>query len=119
MTTSRLYGPLPLTPERIDKHLQGSSPGVFALGEQRNGNFVIMKIGRSDHDLRLTLKSHVGGQHALFMFRYALTPLDAFGKECELYQSLATLDNPIHPSPPSGTHAVCSRCSQHSLAANA
>ena len=106
-------------PDRIDKHVQGSSPGVFALGEQRDGNFVIKQIGRSDHDLRLALKSHVGGQHTLFKFRYALTSLDAFGKECELYHSLATLDNPIHPTPPPGTHAQCNRCRPDSRAASA
>src|SRR5690348_16129389 len=79
---TRLFGPFPLTLERIDHNLQAASPGVFALGEERGGLFVIQYIGRSDGDLRSTLKAHVGGRYRLFKFRYALSALDAFGKEC-------------------------------------
>ena len=122
MTTNpatRLFGPFPLTPERIDHNLQAASPGVFALGEERGGLFVIQYIGRSDGDLRSTLKAHAGGRYRLFKFRYALSALDAFGKECELYHFVITLHNPIHPAPPPGTDAACSRCRRDSIAANA
>lgn len=118
LTTSRLFGPLPLTAERIDLHLQASSPGVYALGEERDDVFVIRQMGRCDHDLRSTLKRHVGGRFSLFKFRYALSPLDAFGKECELFHSVVTLDDPVHPKPPEGTYVNCTRC-QSSRAATA
>ena len=122
MTTNpatRLFGPFPLTLERIDHNLQAASPGVFALGEERHGLFLIKHIGRSDGDLRSTLKAQAGGRYSLFKFRYALSALDAFGKECELYHSVVTLHDPIHPVPPPGTNAACSGCRQHSHAASA
>ena len=116
---TRLFGPFPLTLEHIDKYLQAASPGVFALGEERDELFLINYIGRSDGDLRSTLKAHVGGRYSLFKFRYALSALDAFGKECELYHSVVTLHDPVHPVPPPGTHAACGGCGQDSRAANA
>lgn len=105
LVAHRLYGPFRLSVDRIDRHVQTSSPGIFALAEKRDGSFLINRIGRSDEDLRSALKAHVGGRYSSFKVRYALSALDAFGKECELYHPLATLHDPIHP----GTRAECSR----------
>ena len=88
-------------------------------GEERDGLFLIKHIGRSDGDLRSTLKAQVESRYSLFKFRYALSALDAFGKECELYHFVVTLHDPIHPVAPPGTNAACSRCRQHSRAASA
>lgn len=70
---------------------------------------MIHQVGKCDHDMRSTLRCHVRGRFGLFKFRYALSPLDAFGKECELFHSVVTLDDPVHPTPPDGTQAKCSR----------
>jgi hypothetical protein len=106
----RLFGPFKLTVDRLDKHLQASSPGIFALGEERHGVFTIKQIGRSDDDLRLALKSHIRGPHKYFKFSYAMSPEDAFAKECELYHSLIALDQPTHPAPPNSKDLKCARC---------
>ncbi len=110
MTVPRLYGPLPLTEERIDRHLQANSPGVYALGHADAGTFVIRRVGRADEDLRSALKPHVGGSYKHFRFAYALSPRDAFEKECHLYHTLAGLDNPIHPTAPKDTDLKCPGC---------
>lgn len=109
MATPRLYGPLPLTVERVGRHLLESSPGVYALGKEQDGLFVIGEVGRSDHDLRSALTAQVGGRFSQFKFRYALSAEDAFRTECELYHTV-TLDHPIHPIAPAGTYLQCSAC---------
>lgn len=106
----RLYGPLPLTPDRIQKNVQSGSAGIFALGLTVDGTFLTKQIGRSDEDLRLALLPHVGGPYPHFKFAYAISARDAFEKECELFHSLVTLDVPIHPAPPEGTDLSCRGC---------
>ena len=115
MATPRLYGPLPLTAERVDRHLQASSPGVYALGEERDGLFVIGRVGRSDCDLRSALIAQVGSRFTHFKFRYALSAEDAFRTECDLYHAVS-LNDPIHPIAPDGTCLQCTRC--HSVFAD-
>ncbi len=106
----RLFGPFLLTAERIDSHLQANSPGVYGLGEKHDGNFVFKSVGRSDQDVRAALKQHVAGPYSWFKFCYALSPRDALEKECELYHSLVTLDNPAHPAAPKNSGFRCPYC---------
>ena len=82
--TPKLYGPFPLTDERIDDNVV-SSPGVYALGYTRGDEFVIAYLGRADNDLATELTTHVRGTYPLFKFAYALSAEDAFAKQCELY----------------------------------
>ena len=110
MAVPRLFGPLALTAERIDGPLQANSPGVYALGSSVNGAFFVKRIGRSDEDLRAALKAHVGGPYEQFKFTYALSPRDAFEKECHLFHSLVGLDSPTHPTAPKDTDAICPGC---------
>jgi len=110
VTAPRLYGPLPLDPERIDDHLQANSPGVYALGFSVDGMFLIKQVGRSDEDLRSALKAHVGGPHSQFKFAYALSSRDAFEKQCQLFHALVILNDPIHPTAPAGTDLKCPGC---------
>lgn len=110
MRAPRLYGPLALTPERLDGKLQADSPGVYALGFTVDGSFVIRRIGRSDEDLRAALRAHLEGPYEQFKFAYAVSPRDAFEKECHLFHGLAGLDHPAHPSAPKGTDVICPGC---------
>lgn len=111
MTAPRLFGPLPLAADRVEKHLQANSPGVYALGEIVNGTFVIRVIGRADEDLRIALKAFVSGSYKHFKFSYALSPRDAFAKECQLFHSLEVLHaRQPHPTPPKGMDLRCWTC---------
>lgn len=112
MSIPRLFGPLPLTVQRIETQLQASSAGVYALGVPVRGTFYIKRIGRADEDLRAALKLHLGGPHRYFKFTYALSARDAYEKECRLFHGLITLENPIHPLPPEDTDLVCFGCSR-------
>lgn len=111
VTAPQLFGPFPLLPERIDKHLQANSPGVYALGELVNGSFVSRVVGRADDDLRTALKTHLTGPQKHFMFSYAMSPQDAFIKECRLFHSLAILHH-AHPTPPQGSGLRCPVCAR-------
>ena len=107
--TPKLYGPFPLTVERIDDNVV-SSPGVYALGYMHGDEFVIAYLGRADEDLAVELTNHARGTYPLFKFAYALSAEDAFAKQCELYHETVGLENDIHPNPPRGTEAMCPRC---------
>lgn len=109
VTAARLFGPFRLSSERIDKHLQADSPGVYALGEMTDRGFVIRVVRRADDDLRTALKTHLTGPQKHFMFSYAVSPQDAFIKECRLFHSLAVL-RAVHPTPPEGTGLHCPGC---------
>lgn len=110
VTAPRLYGPLALTAERIGGHLMVKSPGIYALGLWDHGTFLIKQIGRSDEDLRAALQPHVGGPYREFKFSYAVSPRDAFEKECRLFHELVTLDDPTHPTAPKDTDVKCPGC---------
>lgn len=110
MTSPRLYGPFQLNEKGLDSNLQSKSPGVYALGTTKNNLFIVRYVGRADADLKSGLKPHISGPYAQFKFTYALSPRDAFLKQCELYHDYVGLDNKRHPSPPRGVDLVCPRC---------
>ena len=105
----RLYGPFRLTSRGVETHVQPSA-GVYALGETRSGTFVTTQIGRSDNDLRSTLKAQVPGSSKLFKFAYAISPLEAFEKECELYHDLVESACQSHPKAPRKVKRLCRWC---------
>lgn len=110
MPIPRLYGPFQLTENGIDAHLQSRSAGVYALGNTRGGLFVISYVGRSDADLKAGLKTHIPGPYREFKFTYALSPRDAFAKQCEVYHESVGLESQPHPAPPEGAALPCARC---------
>ncbi len=110
MTTPRLYGPFQLTEKGIDSNLQSKSPGVYALGQTKDDLFIVRFVGRADADLKTGLRGHLAGPYRQFKFTYALSPRDAFLKECELYHDSVGLDNKRHPSVPRGGSLLCPRC---------
>lgn len=107
----KLYGPFQLRAERIEDNVVANSPGVYALGHTRHGKFVIAYLGRADADLRANLKAHLSGPYHQFKFTYALSAVDAFDKQCELFHDLTGLENDAHPRPSAGLNdLVCPRC---------
>jgi hypothetical protein len=110
LSSPKLYGPFQLSERGIDANLQSRSPGVYALGDVQNSLFIVRYVGRSDTDLRTGLKTHIAGPHSQFKFTYALSPRDAFLKQCELYHDYIGLDNSQHPCSPPGINLICPRC---------
>ena len=110
MASPKLYGPLHLTEDSISAHVQAESPGVYALGHVRAALFIVSYVGRDDADLRMRLKTHLTGPYQYFKFAYALSPRDAFLKQCELYHDYVGLDNERHPPSPRGMELACRRC---------
>ena len=105
----KLYGPFPITDERIENNVV-SSPGLYALGYSRGDDFLIAYLGRADADLKAELRRHLRGTYPLFKFAYALSAEDAFAKQCELYHQSIGLENDTPPNPPHGTEWMCPRC---------
>lgn len=96
--------------DRIRRHLQARSAGVYALGRTVDGVFITEGIGRSDEDLRAALEKHISGPHKNFKFAYAVSYRDAFEKECDLYHSLEDRTGVTHPAPPLNSELKCAWC---------
>jgi hypothetical protein len=91
----------PLKSEEIDDHVP-SSIGNYALGFQRNNQFVPKYVGRSDTDLNKRLKDHVG-EYQRFKFSTTTSAVAAWKKECKNYHDWRSqIGNKIHPARPEG-----------------
>lgn len=112
MTSLRMEGPYNLDTWTIDAKVTYTSPGNYVLGRQdERGVFLIKFIGRSDSNLRTTLKSWIGQtKRPLFKFCYAHSAKAAFEKECENYHDFNPPDNDDHPHRPEGSNWTCPRC---------
>lgn len=107
---SGLKGSFPLTAESIDKEVKFISAGVFALGVlSSDGKFQMLFVGRSDTDVRRTLKTFVGKANR-FKFELYDDPEVAFKKECELYHFMKPKANKTHPARPAGMAWTCPEC---------
>ena len=110
MTTANLAGPYRLTVDGIELVVRRKSAGVFALGRlDRNGNFRLSRVGRSDDDLQEALRNFIASG-PLFKFAYARDPEEAFLKECELFHSFRPQSNFFHPTRPEGSRITCPLC---------
>lgn len=92
--------------------------GNFILGKMVARRFLPKFIGRADKNLKETLMNLVDSGYIKFMFSYAISPRDAFIKECMLFHELGgieKLDNQLHPEPPVGTQIECIdvHCERH------
>ncbi len=110
MAVPELSDVFALTHEKIDATVTRTSPGVYVLDATSSGPFKASYVGRSDTDLNARLHSWEGGKYKFFKGRYCETAKEAFETECELYHTLAELDNTNHPARPSGSTWVCPRC---------
>lgn len=110
MGSSGLVGPFQLCAEGIDVAVRKASPGVFALGcIDREGRFILNRVGRTDSDLRGALRNFIGSD-ALFKFTYLHDPRVAFEKECELFHKFHPNGNFLHPHSPPGSGWTCPYC---------
>jgi hypothetical protein len=107
---SGLRGSFPLTKEAIEKEIKFISPGVFALGVlNEDGRFQMLFVGRSDSDVRRTLKAYIGKANR-FKFQLFDDPEEAFRKECEIYHFMKPKANTVHPMRPATMEWVCREC---------
>ena len=105
-----LLGPYRLTFDGINSAVARRSAGVFALGHNdRNGNFQVKHVGRSDADIRSKLCECIGSS-TLFKFGFYASAKAAFEKECELFHDFSPPGNRIHPGRSKGTKWECPRC---------
>lgn len=107
---SGLRGSFPLTVESIDKEVKFIAPGTFGLGVlNSDGRFMMLFVGRSDSDVRKTLKTYVGKANR-FKFECYDDPAQAFQKECELFHFVKPKANKIHPQRMAGSDWRCASC---------
>lgn len=112
MPQTGLRGSYPLDNETIDREVDRTSAGAYALGRVGNNTFYVGYVGRSDDDINRRLKDWVG-KYSRFKFEYYDSPKAAFEKECNLYHDFGEkerLDNDIHPQRPEGSNWKCPRC---------
>lgn len=107
---SGLRGSFPLTAESIDKEIKFIAPGVFALGVLgHDGRFQMLLVGRSDSDVRKTLKAYIGKANR-FKFECYDEAEQAYRKECEIFHFMKPPANKTHPQRPAGMEWACPMC---------
>ena len=110
MVNTGLAGPYRLTFDAIDAFVRETAPGVFALGyADPAGRFCINYVGRSDGDIKASLRSFIGSD-SLFKYGYLPSSQAAFRKECELFHDVQPPRLLVHPGRPKGTTWECPRC---------
>lgn len=110
MAKTGLRGPYQLTFDGIASAVTRQSAGVYVLGHTTDeGKFRIQYIGRSDSDVRDTLRGYIGSNTS-FKYGYYPSSKDAFLKECDLYHDFGPPGNKIHPDRPKGSSLECPRC---------
>lgn len=102
-----------LTKEKIENNVKDKSIGYYILGEFIKNDFIVKCVGRSDSDLKQSLKDYIG-KYSKFQFQYTDTDEDAFNEECKNYHKYGEsekLDNKDHPKRPYGFSWQCPKCS--------
>lgn len=88
----------------INNVVTSVSAGNYALGYlNKNNEFVVQYVGRSDSDVRGRLLQHIDEGYEAFKFSYATSPKAAFEKECKNYHDFEPRNNKIHPDRPSNS----------------
>jgi hypothetical protein len=111
MASLEMRGPFELNVRTVDREVGRPGPGNFALGHlNQRGQFVVRRVGRSDENLKHTLKEWVG-QYLRFKFSSALDAEVAYLKHCRTFHDFETkLDDTTHPEPPAGSTTPCPVC---------
>lgn len=110
MAKTGLIGPYQLSFDGISSAVTRRSAGVYVLGHtSTEGKFRIHYIGRSDLDVRETLRGYIGSNTS-FKYGYSPSSKAAFEKECDLYHDFSPPGNKIHPDRPKGSNLECPRC---------
>jgi hypothetical protein len=112
-------GPFPLSVESIDLHVEPGRIGSYVLLEPKesDGDFDVMRVGRSDTDVNRRLKAYLGDPAytgdqrydliTFFSFGYLETPESAFETECVIYHDWEPRLNEHHPGRPRGSESRC------------
>ena len=107
MPIQNMQGPYLFTRGNVDYHISKTHAGNYVLGiRNKNGNFDVRYVGRSDTDVNDRIKDHLQEGYTYFMFCYASSPKDAFETECRQYHAFGgntRLDNDVHPDRPSNS----------------
>jgi predicted ATPase len=116
MPSFDMEGPYTLSEESVDAHVLEKIVGNYALGNAIKGQFRVEYFGRSDTDLRESIKNHVGESYQNFMFSRAEDAVQAYQRDCDNYHDYADrgyrLDNLNHPAKPQRPPSwlKCPRC---------
>ena len=112
-------GPLPFSIESIDRHVEPNRIGAYVLHtpEEKPGDLVIVRVGRSDTDLNVRLKDYLTEPRYTedarydaithFSFGYLETEESAFETECVLWHDWEPPLNDHHPGRPRGSTHGC------------
>lgn len=114
MASLEMQGTFDLSIAKIDEFVTEISEGNYALGaiNQKTHKFIVKYVGRSEEDLNVRLKQHVG-KYPKFKFSYASSPQAAFEKVCHNFHDFGgtqKLHNNIHPTPPFHADWKCPCC---------
>ncbi|OCX70157.1 hypothetical protein A6M27_14175 [Acidithiobacillus thiooxidans] len=64
MTSLNMKGPYNLDIKSIDAEITQESPGNYAIGTvNKDGNFLVNYVGRSDRDINARIKQHMVPRH--------------------------------------------------------
>lgn len=99
-------------PQVIRKVVKADCPGVYVLGNDKNG-LDYGYVGRSDTCLRSRLLTHNHlYEYEYFIFTYAKNAQEAFWLESQWWHNCrgSGVSNLIHPASPSGTGLECPYC---------
>lgn len=102
-----------MTKANVKNSVLKNAKGAYFLGNEKNGDFHIKYIGRSDTRLRSRLIDHVKNDnedYTHFSFEITDTILEAYRIECREWHNAIDLDNKAHPKKPKNLKYRCSYC---------
>ena len=94
-----MSGLLRLDHATVNREVTEHRPGVYVLLSEHNRGGELEYVGRADEDLNERLKDLMNS-FGWFFFAYADSPMDAFEKECALYQHIKPPANAVPPVAP-------------------
>lgn len=109
-----LSKPFPLDPATVERIIKLKAAGNFALGKLNDsGEFVAEYVGWSGSDIKSEIVAMLNSGYTAFEYSYALTPKDAFERDCRIFHDLGgdiILDNKEHPARPERVKWRCPLC---------
>lgn len=107
-----MKGSFILDPKIVAEKLTEISAGNYALGRKnKEGQFLVDYIGRSDADVKACLLELAEKSHSsVFKYSYAATAQEAFEKECQNYHDFEPPQNDSHPEKSEGCDWKCPVC---------